>query len=183
MARPASTTARRYAEAIFEIALRDDTVEQWLEQFGRMSDVLGDADIVRRLEDPQVPLVDRTAALDGALGDLLPPMANLLGLLLRRRRLGSLPAIARQFRRLHNRREGIVEATATSAAALGSAEVAAMRERLEQITGGTVELDLRVDPELLGGVQVRLGDLLIDGSVRGRLERLRSRLVAGSLTS
>ncbi len=109
-------------------------------------------------------------------------MSNLVGLMLRRRRLDSVPDISREFRRLHNRRAGIGEAMATSATPLDEGEIGALRTRLEQITNGQIELELRVDPTLLGGVQVRLGDLLIDGSVRGRLERLRGRLASGSLT-
>ena len=95
----------------------------------------------------------------------------------------SVADIAHEFRRLHNKQAGIVEATATSAATLEPAEVDALRARLEQMTGAKIELDLLVDAQLLGGVQVRVGDLLIDGSVRGRLERLRGRLAAGTLSA
>ena len=184
MAHVAATTARRYAEAAFEIARRDDKVDQWLAQLDRVSAALADPTTVRRLENPRVPLAERHSALVSIFGgNVLAQVSNLLGLTLRRRRLESLPDIAREFRRLYNRQAGIVEATATSAARLEPADVDALRARLEQITGGRVELDLRVDPGLLGGVQVRLGDQLIDGSVRGRLERLRNRLESGSLTS
>lgn len=178
-----STTARRYAEAAFEIAERDGTVDEWRQQLERISIATSDDVVVRRLEDPNVPLETRVGALRTVLGPkMLPPIGNLLGLVLRRRRVEMLPAIAGEFRRLYNRREGIVEAAATSAAPLDESELSALRKRLEQITGGKVELETSVDPALLGGVQVRLGDLLIDGSVRGRLERLRSRLAAGTLT-
>lgn len=182
MARP-STTARRYAEAIFEIALRDGTVGEWLSQLERLAQVFTDPELLRRMEDPQSSVADRLSALEQIEAGMLPQISNLLGLLVRRRRLESLPDIHRQFRRLHYRREGIVEAAATSAAELDDAEIGALRERLERMTGGKVELELNVDRDLLGGVQVRIGDQLIDGSVRGRLERLRNRLVAGSLTS
>lgn len=183
MARIRSTTARRYAEAAFEIAERDGTVDAWREQLERVATATSDDSVVRRLEDPNIPIEARLDAFRTLLGPkMLPPMGNLLGLVLRRRRLEMLPGIAREFRRLYNRREGIVEAAATSAAPLDESELAALRRRLEQITGGKIELQTSVDPALLGGVQVRLGDLLIDGSVRGRLERLRSRLAAGTLT-
>jgi F-type H+-transporting ATPase subunit delta len=86
-----------------------------------------------------------------------------------------------EFVRLDNARQGIVTATATSAVPLEPAEVRELTARLEQLTGGSIELSQRVDPALLGGVQVRLGDRLIDGSVRGRLERLRHRLASGAL--
>lgn len=176
------TIARRYAEASFAIAERDGNVEEWLDQLNAVADALADAQLSRRLEDPKIPLADRQAALAGSLGrGAIPQVSNLVGLVLRRGRLDALPDIAREFSRLYNRREGIVEATATSALALDDNEVAALRQRLEQITNGRVELALNVDPRLLGGVQVRLGDLLIDGSVLGRLERLRGRLASGTL--
>ena len=182
MARATTGNARRYAEAAFEIARRDDSVERWLAQLDHAAAAVTDPTVMRRLENPRVPLAERHAALVSVLGsDLQAQVANLIGLLLRRRRLDALPGIAREFRRLHNRAAGIVEATATSAAQLDQAEVDALRARLEQISGARVELELNVDPALLGGVQVRLGDRLIDGSVRGRLERLRTRLAAGAI--
>ncbi len=108
-------------------------------------------------------------------------MLNLIGLMLRRGRIDQLPRLAAEFRRLDNARQGITIATATSATALSPDEVRALTQRMEQFTGGRVELDLQVDPSLLGGLVVRVGDRLIDGSVRGRLERLRNQLVSGAL--
>jgi len=106
---------------------------------------------------------------------------NLVLLLLRRGRIDLLPRVAREFARLDDLRNGVVNATATSAAPLDPDEVRALTARLQRLTGGRVELTTNVDPSLLGGVVVRLGDRLIDGSVRGRLERLRSRLASGAL--
>jgi F-type H+-transporting ATPase subunit delta len=184
MARAGTSTARRYAEAAFEIAERDKNMETWLAQLDRLAAALTDDEVVRRLEDPETP-VERRQVVFKALfsdGQMLPQVNNLVGLMLRRRRLEMVGAVDREFRRLYNRREGIHEAVATSAAKLDAQEVNALRSRLEQMTGGKVELTFNVDPQLLGGVQVRLGDLLIDGSVRGRLERLRNKLESGVLT-
>jgi F-type H+-transporting ATPase subunit delta len=180
MARTSTTSARRYAEAAFDIALRDGTVEAWLDQLQRVAQVAQDPDAVRRLENPRVPFDARVEALVAAAGGpaLLPQLRNLLTLILRRRRLELMTRVATEFRRLYNRRAGITEATAISASELEAGEVQALRQRLEQLAGGRVELHLEVDPTLLGGVQVRLGDRLFDGSVRGRLERLRGRLAA-----
>ena len=89
--------------------------------------------------------------------------------------------MAEEFARLDDQRNGVFHATATSAAPLGPDEVRALTARLEQLSGGRVELTTQTDPDLLGGVVVRLGDRLIDGSVRGRLERLRSKLASGAL--
>jgi F-type H+-transporting ATPase subunit delta len=179
MARPA-TSARRYAEAAFEIAERDGTVEEWHRQLARVAEAL-DAPTVRRLEDPALPLEARIEALTRGLGgDLLPGLRNLVVLVLRRRRLETLGAIAAEFRRLYNRRAGIVEATAYSAQPLSDDDVAELRRRLQDVIDGTIELKVEVDPSLIGGIAVRFGDRLIDGSVRGRLERLRNTLIASA---
>ena len=184
MATTRSSIARRYAEAIFEIAERDDTVDKWLGQLNTVAFAVADEDVVQRLEDPHVPLAERSGALHKTIGkDMLPQLANVLGLLLRRRRLDKLPDIAREFRRLYNRKAGIVEARATSAIALDSDEVAALTTRLEKMSGAKIELATTVDPSILGGILVRIGDTLYDGSVRGRLERLRTRLAAGAITA
>jgi F-type H+-transporting ATPase subunit delta len=183
MAGARKSTARRYAEAIFEIADRDGNVERWLEELQTVAAAVSDESVVRGLEDPNVAIERRLAALQGAVGaGMVPQMNNLLALIVRRRRIEMLPQIAREFKRLYNKGAGIVEATAFSATPLDEGELAALRSRLEQMTGGRIELGTAVDPSLLGGVQVRVGDMLIDGSVRGRLERLRNRLVSGALT-
>jgi F-type H+-transporting ATPase subunit delta len=101
--------------------------------------------------------------------------------MLRRRRVEELPRVAAEFRRLDDDRQGLTHATATSATELTPDEIRALTERLEQSTGGRISLDVQVDPSLLGGLVVRVGDRLIDGSVRGRLERLRSQLISGAL--
>lgn len=179
-----SSTARRYAEAAFEIAERDGTVERWLTQLNDLAEAVRRPEVVRRLEDPHVPLEARAKALHDVAGkEMLPQMGNLLGLVLRRRRLDSLPQITREFKRLYNRRAGVVDATATSALELDQQEISDLTTRLETMTGKKVELATAVDPAILGGIQVRIGDTLYDGSVRGRLERLRSRLESGALSA
>jgi F-type H+-transporting ATPase subunit delta len=184
MAGTRSSIARRYAEAAFEIAERDGTVDQWLMQLGTVASAVSDSNVVYRLEDPHVPLQVRTEALHRVVGpDMLPQLANLIGLVMRRRRVDVLPQIAREFRRLYNRKAGIVEAQAVSALELNDAERAALQSRLETLTGNKVELETRVDPSILGGIQVRIGDTLYDGSVRGRLERLRAKLAAGAISA
>ncbi|HEV8516167.1 MAG TPA: F0F1 ATP synthase subunit delta [Candidatus Limnocylindrales bacterium] len=175
-------SGRRYAEAAFDLAVRDDTVDEWLDQLDRAATIGRDEDVARILENPALPLRRREEVLERALGkNALPPLRNLCALLLRRGRIDLLPQVARAFRQLQQRREGITEALITSALPLDDDEVRQITERLERRTGGRVEAEVEVDPSLLGGLQVRLGDRLIDGSVRGRLERLRARLVAGTI--
>ncbi len=184
MAGTRTTTARRYAEAAFEIAERDNNVELWLNQLSTVAQAVADPELTRRLEDPHVAIETRTAVMHKMLGaDMLPQVGNLLSLALRRRRLETMPQVATEFRRLYNRRAGIVVATATSALELDATERSALQTRLEKMTGAKVELQTAVDPSILGGIQVRIGDTLYDGSVRGRLERLRAQLASGAITA
>lgn len=171
------SSARRYAEAAFEIAERDGTMDAWLAAFDVAEERLARPDAAKLLANPAVPAEARVSALERILGDDVEgPQRNLLSLLVRRGRISQVGAVAGQFRRLYRRREGIVEATVTSARELDDAERSALEERLIAMTGSRIEMRLAVDESLLGGLQVRLGDRLIDGSVRGRLERLRASL-------
>jgi F-type H+-transporting ATPase subunit delta len=181
MARP-STAARRYAESAFEIAGRDKTLDRWRRELDLAAGVLEDPVVARGLNDPTVATDVREQALQAGFGGQVNgPVLNLLRLLVRRGRIEDLPRVAAEFRRLDNIRLGITPARAVSAAPLKPAEVRALTARLEQMTGGRIELEQEVDPSLLGGLVVRVGDRLIDGSVRGRLERLRNQLVSGAL--
>jgi F-type H+-transporting ATPase subunit delta len=217
-----SSAGRRYAEAAFEIALRDGTVDAWRTELEAAAAVLGDGTVARVLSNPAIPLEARAEVVTdtlapaqvgsvsdvgalverarrllgtetmpmssrvelviGAIGTSVSrPVLNLILLLLRRGRIEDLPRVAAEFRRLDHERKGITTATVISALPLEADEVRALTTRLEQSTGGHVELDVKVDPSLLGGLVVRVGDRMIDGSVRGRLERLRNRLVSGAL--
>jgi F-type H+-transporting ATPase subunit delta len=135
-------------------------------------------DIVR---NPSRSLIERTAFVDGMLAGRVPePVLKLVGLLVQRGRIDRLPAVAAEYRRLLNRERGVVEALATAAAPLSKDESDALSEKLARMTGRTVDLRVEVDDALIGGLTVRVGDTLYDASVRGRLERLRDRLVAGA---
>jgi F-type H+-transporting ATPase subunit delta len=172
---------RRYAEAAFEIAERDSAIERWRTDLDVAAAELDEgSQLLAILANPALPLEQRRSVVDGVFRGLSGPARNLLLLLVQRRRIEQLPRIAAEFRRLDDDRQGIVHATATSAAALTDTEKRALTARLEQMTGGRVALETQVDESLLGGLVVRVGDRLIDGSVRGRLERLRNQLASGA---
>ena len=176
------SAARRYAEAAFEVAMRDGSVDAWRKELDLAGQVVADASVGRALANPSIPLETRMDVARATFGRLVgPKVLNLLALMLRRGRIEEMPRLAAEFRRLDDQRQGITRATAISASSLTADEVDALTERLEQAAGGRVALDTEVDPSLLGGLVVRLGDRLIDGSVRSRLERLRNQLVSGAL--
>ena len=179
-----SSSARRYADAAFEIALRDGTVEGWRRDLDVAAATLAEERLAGALANPAIPLTSRAELVGVAVGGSVSrPVLNLVLLLLRRGRIDLLARVARELVRLDDLRNGVVVATAASAVPLEPDEVRALTARLERLSGGRVELSTTVDPSLLGGVVVRLGDRLIDGSVRGRLERLRSQLASGVLAS
>jgi F-type H+-transporting ATPase subunit delta len=179
MARP-TTAARRYAEAAFDLASRDGTHDRWESDLGKAVQLLADERVARIVDNPAIPLADREAVLQKLLGRRLSrPAFNLVRLLTRRGRLDMLPAVAAHFGRLLDASRGIVAATVSSAAPLDDDEETAVRSRVEAMTGREVRLSTEVDPELIGGLVVRVGDQWIDASVRGRLERLRDQLAAG----
>ena len=172
---------RRYAEASFEIALRDDTVAAWRSSLESAVATLATGDLAAILANPALPLDQRVDVAGRVFAGLDPKVRSLVLLLVRRGRIEQLPRVASEFRRLDDARNHIVHATVTSAAPLDAEELGAIEARLGEMTGGRVALDTAVDPELLGGLVVRVGDRLIDGSVRGRLERLRNQLASGAL--
>jgi F-type H+-transporting ATPase subunit delta len=180
MARGGSA-ARRYAEAAFDIAGRDQTYERWRDELAMAAQVLSEPRVARIVSSRSVSSADREGLIDRALAARVQPQViNLIRMLVRRDRLDLLPAIAGEFKALLNRRRGVVPAVVTSASPLTAQEDAAVRAKVAQLAGTEVDLSTRVDPGLLGGLTVRIGDRLIDASVRGRLERLREDLLARS---
>jgi F-type H+-transporting ATPase subunit delta len=175
-------TARRYAEAAFEIAERDGSMDAWLAALSVVDERLVSADVLHLLSNPALPSSKRIAVLERILdGDIVGAPRNLVALMVQRGRVELLPTVLREFRRLYARREGIVEATVTSAVPLSEADQKALQERLVELTGKRVDVTPVVDEQLLGGMQVRIGDELIDGSVRGRLERLRTTFTTSAI--
>ena len=180
MARP-TTASRRYAEAAFELAERDSALDEWQAGLDTAAEIVGHERAMRFVDNPARPLKERIEAIDGLLGKRVGSgVRNLTVLLAERGRIDLLPSVAAEYRRLVNRKRGIVTAIVTSAAPLTDDELAAVRAKVEGMTGSTVELETVVDESLIGGVAVRVGDKLLDASVRGRLERLRDQLVAGA---
>ncbi len=172
---------RRYAEAAFEIATRDGSIETWRRDLDSAAAELERPDLMTVLANPALPLEGRQDVARRVFAGLLTPARNLVELLVRRGRIEQMPRVAEEFRRLDDIRQGIIHATATSALPLTDTETRALTARLEQMTGGRIALQTDVDESLLGGLVVRVGDRLIDGSVRGRLERLRNQLASGAL--
>lgn len=165
----------RYAIALFELAQEARSVDAVEGSLGRIRDALGASSELKQLVTS--PLVSRTvaeksvAAIAGPL-ELDPTTRNFLGVLAKNRRLGQLPQIVRDFRRLAGQWRGETTAEVVSAHPLDSGQVDALKQSLRQRIGREVSVDLSVDPQLLGGLVVTIGSQRIDSSIRTRLNTL-----------
>jgi len=173
--RPAS---RRYAEAIFGLAAEDNSYDAWAADLDRLAALLEVPVVEKALSSPAVPVAQKLAAIAAEAPGLRPQTNNLVRLLLHRERLDLLPEIAASYHELLNRARGIAVAHVTTAVPLDEASRAQLAARLQHYVGQKIEMQTTVDPSILGGVIARVGDTLLDGSVRGRLETLRRRLMA-----
>ena len=172
---------RRYAEAAFELAVRDEKVDAWQRDLALAAALAGDEGVVRIVDNPAVPFGKRRKVVEQLLVKHVSPQAlNLALLLAKHGRFGVLPSVSSEYDAKVRQTRGIVAATVTTPEPLSAAELAAVRTRVEQLAGAKVELATGVDPGLIGGLTIKIGDRLIDASVRGRLERLRGRLVQGT---
>jgi F-type H+-transporting ATPase subunit delta len=168
-----STTARRYAEAAFSVASQENDTSLWLRDLQAVADALHDPDISNYFKDPKTTREDKLATINRIFGSSHPHVTNLLRLLATQQRMFLLPAIAREFQQLYRESQGITEAKVTVARPVSDDERNEITRRLEAATGKTVEAHIQVDPSIIGGIVVRIGDRLIDASVAGRLQRLR----------
>ena len=170
----ALTLARPYARAAFSLARDTGTLPAWSEALAFAARVAADPQVAALLGNPKLAQADAATLLapDGA-GEAF---GNFLGLLFDNRRLALLPEIAGLYDELRFEAERVVKAKVTSAAALQAAELESIKAALRKRFGREVEVETAVDADLIGGAVIDAGDVVIDGSVRGKLERLQSAL-------
>lgn len=173
--------AKRYAEAAYLLAKQDRKEEAWSTGLAAMAALFGDERARAVFESARVPPAQKLAVVERTLSGVDPLVLNLARLLVRRRRTSLGPQIAQAFQELVDAAKGISHATVTSAVPLSNEDRAAVERRLIDIAGGPVVLDTQVDENIIGGLVVRIGDRLIDGSTRSRLLALKRRL-AGATT-
>jgi F-type H+-transporting ATPase subunit delta len=172
------TAARRYAEAAFEIARADRSIDGWERDLARLHEVAQDPDLRALVEHPAVAYADKERVLRRVAGDVRPEAANLVLLMVRRGRPRAIGAMVEHFSALVRRHRGVARAEVRTALGLEESQRVAVMDRLHELTGDEIEIIEVVDESLIGGITVRIGDQLYDASVRNRLERLRARLTA-----
>ena len=173
--------AKRYAQAAFAIASAEGTLGAWQQAFGGLAARVADPTGGAYLQSTKVEESAKFATLDQALADVDPKARNLAKLLVRKRRIGLAREVAAAFGVMLDGERGVARARVTTATTLSDAGRQSVVDAVRRETGATqVELEEQIDREILGGAGGRVGDRIIDGSVRTRLGGLR-RSIAGSI--
>ncbi len=175
MARIAS--GKRYAQAAFELAIEKNEFESWQISLGKIASIAADAKLMALLENPKLPFDAKRGPLEERLGEVNPLALNLACLLMSRGRLRIAGDVSRQYNLLLDAHYGIERAEVVTALPLDDEGKEMISRRLGEMTGHEVIIDARVDPSIIGGFSAKIGDTLIDGSIRNRLESLRKSLV------
>lgn len=174
-----STVARPYAEALFAAAKGEGSLDAWLARLERLAAVAAHPQVAAVVADPKLGDDQVHELITSLLGEKLPPAGdNFLRLVIENNRLAALGEIARQFRLLKNEAEGVADCLIESAFALSDAQVQDLLAALTRKFGLKLKPEVRVNPELIGGVRVQVGDHVLDTSVKTRLEQMHAALTA-----
>jgi ATP synthase F1 delta subunit len=169
-----------YARSLFEVALDHGRLDVVRGQLGEFADALaGDRDLQVFFLSPYFSTKEQVAGLERVLSDPDPLIANFLTLLLEKQRMPALGLIRRRFDVLWERENRLLPVTVTSAIALKQDSIKEIGKRIGEQTGRRVELTSSVDPEILGGIVLRVGNSILDASVRNRIEQLRKAVARG----
>jgi F-type H+-transporting ATPase subunit delta len=172
-----TTLARPYAEAVFRLARERNNLAQWSAMLKLASAVARDPQMSRLIDNPRVPRERFVEFFLDVCGKKLDQDgANFIRLLAENRRIQLLPEIAALFEALRAEAETRVEVEVVSAAGVAPEQLQAIAAALKARLGRDVSLATRLDPALVGGIVIRAGDLVIDGSVRGKLDALATHL-------
>ncbi|MDQ7833010.1 MAG: F0F1 ATP synthase subunit delta [Desulfovibrionaceae bacterium] len=176
--------ARRYAKALFSLGLGQggDAVSAYGKDLEELAAVLENVpELMRVFANPIFVASEKKAVLDGVLAKLSvsPVVKNFLGLLAEKERLSFLPEIAVYFRTLLDEAQGVVRGRLVTALNLAEARRDQIKSKLEAQTGKKLVLDFAVDPEILGGVMLKVGDKVLDASLRAQLQILKEQIKRG----
>ncbi|MDO8687685.1 MAG: ATP synthase F1 subunit delta [Dehalococcoidales bacterium] len=173
--------ANRYSQAVFEIAMEKGELDRWQADLSRIARLAKETVLMAALENPKLHFNDKVRMVSQQLGDINPLALNLAYLLVSRGMLSRIGEIADGYQRLLDDYRGIESAVVTTTIPLDDEDKLSLEKRLGAIVGKKVVIKSEVDASLIGGIVARIGDKLLDGSIRSRLEALKRNMsgVAG----
>ncbi|MBI4320077.1 MAG: ATP synthase F1 subunit delta [Chloroflexi bacterium] len=167
---------RRYARAIFDLAISKDDYDTWLADLKDIRDFMRQPEVAQIVQNPEVPFEQKRKVIDAGLPALGTLPKNFVYVLVSKRRTELIDSIVDEFERLTNEQRGVAIAEVTTAVPLDEDMARTVAERLAALSGKKIVLRLSVDPAIIGGLVARVGDKLINASVAERLASLRTRL-------
>jgi F-type H+-transporting ATPase subunit delta len=174
-----TTIARPYAQAVFGLARDTKRFAEWSDMLAFIASVYADPQVQRALANPKLTKEDVERLLVGVCGERLDLAArNLLILLVRNDRLTVLPYILERYEQMREEQENTLEASVESAFPLNDEQLEILMQRLERRTNHKVKANVRIAPELIGGVKVQIGDEVWDASVRGQIDGMAGALIS-----
>jgi F-type H+-transporting ATPase subunit delta len=173
----AGAAAKRYARAIFELAREEAQLEEWGTHLAAVRQVLSLPDVRAVLSNPTIPVQQRQEAVSRLVEESAGPQgANLAKLLVGANRVDEVEGIEQEYQWLVDEAEGRVRATATTAVELSPGDYESLAGSLSKQMGREIRLTADVDPAIIGGLVLRVGDHVIDASLATRLRQLRRKL-------
>jgi len=174
-----TTIARPYAEAVFRLAQEQNSFPVWSQMLRLVSAVTADPQVASALDNPKLTAGDREALLLSICGDKLDTVGrNFVRALVEADRVAVLPQIASLFDALKDAAEGVAKARIDTAFPLSATELAELTAALEKRFGRKIEATVNVDPGLIGGARITVGDTVIDGTVQAKLSAMANQLHA-----
>ena len=174
-----SVYANRYAQAVFRMALESNELNVWQSDLRKMASMARDEALFATLENAEIPFEDRAKTLSGRIGEINPNALKLVSMLTAKGRLSLIEDISDQYQELldsHRGVEGAEIAEVTTAIPLDDEYKLKLAQRITDLVGRPVVLRASVDASVVGGIIIRVGDKLIDGSIRSRLTALKREL-------
>ncbi len=174
-----STIARPYAKAVFDLANQDNSFDKWSDVLSLLSNIVADSAMQDLVQDPFADKTKLAELVKAVCADKIDEQGyNLVNTLIDNGRLNAVNAIAGRFEELRAEAESMIEANVESALPLDEVQLDKLAKSLEKHFGKKVKLTSCVNEDLMGGVLIRAGDTVIDGSVRTKLEKLASTIRA-----
>ncbi len=174
----ALTIARPYAEAAFKLAREQGAMPSWNDALGRLAAIASAPEARAVVGDPNLTVAQLATLFSDSSGVLTAEQKNFVTMLAQNDRLSVLPEISTMFAKLQHGQEGVVDAHVESAFPLSDVQMAEIVKTLEAKVGKKVSATASVNGDLIGGVSIKIGDEVMDTSVRGKLAQLSKSLVA-----
>lgn len=173
---PTKVYARRYAQAVFQIALEKQELERWQSDLEKIAGIVDNAAVQAALESPKLKFEDKVGIFTKNLGDIGPLALNLVRMLITRASIGIIGAITDEYRVLLDDYHGIKSAEVITAIPIDDKDKQKLAEELGALVNSEITLKSEVDPEILGGIVARVGGKLLDGSTRSKLAAMKREL-------